>query len=249
VVQASPRPDWYLLWYFAVLALLPHGLERYVMVGAPLFGGLVLVLLPLLFNRGERHPRRRPWAVGTVLMVVASIGTFWIAGLRAPWSPDFAAAPLGADVIGATHGPVYEGARIFEAKGCIYCHRVSGDGGRRGPELTTVGDRLTEEQMISRILNGGRNMPAYGNILAPSDLRRLVVFLRSRHTRGARTSSSARDDREEIDGDPEPHERAPSEDEGDEAQWVGPQQGARLEQESRADEDSRSPEPALESPW
>jgi ubiquinol-cytochrome c reductase cytochrome b subunit len=32
----DPRPDWYMLWYFAVLALLPHGLESAFMILAPL---------------------------------------------------------------------------------------------------------------------------------------------------------------------------------------------------------------------
>ena len=180
ILEAAPRPDWYLLWYFAVLALLPHGVEKYVIIGAPLLAGMVLVLLPFLSGRGERHPRRRPWAVGAVLMIAMMIGTLWVAGVRTYWSPDFSAPPLSEAVIGASSGPVYEGARIFGTKGCIYCHRIDDDGGRRGPNLTTVGRRLSGNQMITRILNGGYNMPAFANNIAPADLDRLVVFLRSR---------------------------------------------------------------------
>jgi ubiquinol-cytochrome c reductase cytochrome b subunit len=183
IIQASPRPDWYLLWYFAVLALLPHGLENYVMVGAPLLAGLVLVLLPFLFNSGERHPSRRPWAVGAVLMIALSVGTLWIAGIQTHWSPDFTAQPLRAEVIGTDHGPVYDGAQVFYAKGCIYCHRISDDGGYRGPNLTVIGERLTGNQMILRILNGGYNMPAYANNIRPADLDHVVAFLQSRVSR------------------------------------------------------------------
>ena len=46
--------------------------------------------------------------------------------------------------------------------------------------MTTVGDRLSGDQMISRILNGGYNMPAYANNITPAELDRLVVFLKSR---------------------------------------------------------------------
>jgi ubiquinol-cytochrome c reductase cytochrome b subunit len=41
IIEAYPRPDWYLLWYFAVLALLPHGTENYFIVFGPLLVGLI----------------------------------------------------------------------------------------------------------------------------------------------------------------------------------------------------------------
>src|SRR6204780_1052472 len=40
LINAAPRPDWYLLWYFAVLSLCPSKLETAVILFAPLvFGG------------------------------------------------------------------------------------------------------------------------------------------------------------------------------------------------------------------
>jgi len=180
ILRAAPRPDWYLLWYFAVLALLPHGLENYVIVGAPAVAGIALVVLPFLFPVGERHPKRRPWAVGAVLMVTLMISVLWIAGIRTRWAPDFDAAPLSASVVGVREGPVFDGARVFHRKGCIFCHHVVDDGGFRGPELTTVGDRLSRDQLISRILNGGYNMPAFANNIEPAELDSLVAFLMSR---------------------------------------------------------------------
>ena len=96
IIAADPRPDWYLLWYFAVLALLPHGMENYFMVFGPLLAGVVLILLPFLFNRGERSPRRRPWAVASVVMIVTMIGTLWVAGVKSDWSPNFNAQAASA---------------------------------------------------------------------------------------------------------------------------------------------------------
>jgi len=179
LIKASPRPDWYLLWYFAVLALLPHGLENYVIILAPLFGGLALLSAPL-HNTGERHPARRPWAVATVLLIVVMIGTLWIAGVHENWSPKFDARPLPAKVIGASAGPVHDGGKLFDSKGCIYCHTISGYGGKRGPDLTDVGDRLTHDQMVIRISNGGYNMPSYAEVLSSSDMKKIVAFLESR---------------------------------------------------------------------
>jgi ubiquinol-cytochrome c reductase cytochrome b subunit len=180
IVAADPRPDWYLLWYFAVLALLPPYLENYVIVLAPLAAGVVMLGLPLVFNRGERHPARRPWSMAVVLMVVIMVGALWIEGAQSPWSPDFAAPVLSADVVGVTSGPVAEGARLFHEKGCENCHTIDGFGGRRGPELSTVADRLTPTDMIIRIANGGVNMPAFAGILRPDEVDRLVAFLETR---------------------------------------------------------------------
>ena len=180
IIQAYPRPDWYLLWIFALLAVIPPGWENYVIIGAPTIAGLVLVLLPFIFNKGERNPLKRPWAIGIVIGVVLMVGSLWYAGVKANWSPDFTAQPLPTQVIGTSSGPVYEGAQLFYQKGCEYCHSISGHGGHRGPDLTTVGDRLTANDLTTRILNGATNMPAFGNTITPQELNELVAFLQSR---------------------------------------------------------------------
>lgn len=180
IIAADPRPDWYLLWYFAVLALLPHGTERVFMVFAPLIAGFLLILLPFVFPRGERSLRRRPWAVALVLLVCLMIGTLWIAGARANWSPNFQAQPLSARVVGATTGPVADGARLFYEKGCLNCHLIGSDGGRRGPSLTLIGNKLSRAQMILRIANGGVNMPAFAGNLTARQMDEIVAFLQSR---------------------------------------------------------------------
>lgn len=181
IIEAYPRPDWYLLWYFAVLALIPPGLEDYLIVLGPLAVGVILVLLPFISNRGERSPARRPWAVAIVLLVVLMIGTLWIEGERAPWSPDFTAEALPQAVVGKTSTVAQRGAALFHQKGCEFCHRVAGHGGRRGPDLTDVASRLTPQQMTIRILNGATNMPSFAAILKPDELDALVAFLQTRH--------------------------------------------------------------------
>jgi ubiquinol-cytochrome c reductase cytochrome b subunit len=180
IVEAQPRPDWYLLWYFAVLALLPHRAESYVIVLAPLLGVLMLLAVPFVSNRGERSLRRRPWALIIVIFIVTCIGTLWRAGVGARWSPSFNATPLTEGIIGATSGPIYEGGVVFNTKGCLFCHTIFRHGGTRGPNLTAVGDRLTQKEMIIRIMNGGYDMPGYSNNITPEQLDVLVTFLQSR---------------------------------------------------------------------
>jgi ubiquinol-cytochrome c reductase cytochrome b subunit len=179
-VQAQPRPDWYFLFYFALLALMPHSLESVAMIVAPLLVFAALLLVPILSHKGQRSPARRPWAMMTVIGTITILAALTVAGERADWSPSFSTPPLPASAILSAKPIAAEGAGLFYERGCLYCHTVADIGGKRGPDLTFVGRRLTRDEMIIRVLNGGYNMPAYGAILPPDQLDALVAFLESR---------------------------------------------------------------------
>jgi ubiquinol-cytochrome c reductase cytochrome b subunit len=179
ILQADPRPDWYFLWYFAVLALAPEHLENVIIVLAPLLFGAILLLLPIS-NKGERSMRRRPWAGLLVVFIWTTIGSFWYAAQRADWSPDFAAKPLSASVIRSSDSTVVQGARLFYEKGCQFCHRIEGSGGERGPDLSQVASRMSPVQIDARITNGSPKMPAYARTLTPEQVRAIVAFLSTR---------------------------------------------------------------------
>jgi ubiquinol-cytochrome c reductase cytochrome b subunit len=180
ILNANPRPDWYLMWYFALLALIPPQVEGYVMILIPALIGTMLLVVPLLNNKGERAASRRPWSIAVVLLSVILIGSLWAIGTVSPWSPNFNPGRLPVDVVGVNTGPVFQGAVLFDEKGCLNCHLVKGYGGRRGPDLTYIGDELTQDNMVIRIVNGGVNMPAFGNMLNPKEIDDLVAFLSSR---------------------------------------------------------------------
>ncbi len=44
---------------------------------------------------------------------------------------------------------------------------LAGRGGFAGLRSTAIASRMTEDQMIRQVLQGGGNMPAYGNALRP----------------------------------------------------------------------------------
>ncbi|HVA62262.1 MAG TPA: cytochrome b N-terminal domain-containing protein [Terriglobales bacterium] len=181
LIGASPKPDWYLLWYYALLSVIPRWSENAVILVAPLLFALALLLLPFAAGRGERSPLRRPWALVIVAAIIITIAYYGRLGARAPWSPRLAAPPLPEAIVGTANGPVAAGALLFYQKGCEFCHTVAGYGGIRGPDLSDAGDRLTSEQITTRIFSGAPNMPSYrGNISAP-DLANLIAFLESRH--------------------------------------------------------------------
>ena len=179
-LDALPVPDWYFVFYFAFLALSPPKIESYLMVGGPLIVGLLLFCLPFISNRGERSPLRRPWAIAIVVLFIGSLSGLWAIGITSPWSPHFQAKPLTAEIIGASSGPVYRGGEYFNEKGCLYCHKISGHGGDRGPDLTYIGDTLSANELTWRIMNGGLNMPGFGGTLTSDELSDLVAFLKSR---------------------------------------------------------------------
>ena len=70
-----------------------------------------------------------------------------------------------------------QGALVLQDKQCRNCHSLDGAGGQRGPALDAIASRMTEDQIIRQVLQGGGNMPAYGNALNPSETKALVHFL------------------------------------------------------------------------
>jgi ubiquinol-cytochrome c reductase cytochrome b subunit len=178
----NPAPDWYFLFYFAILSMLPASLETWVILGGPLVVILALLFLPLIFNKGDRAPSRRPWALAVVVTSITALITLTIYGAKAPWSPNFGAQPINLESNPFIAGDVNlrQGAQVFFDKGCMYCHEMNGDGGQRGPNLSRVGDRLNEDQLILRINNGGHNMPAFAGRITHDELSTLVAFLKSR---------------------------------------------------------------------
>ena len=74
-----------------------------------------------------------------------------------------------------------QGALVFQSKQCHNCHAFEEKGGKRGPALDEVAVRLTSDQLVRQVLQGGGNMPAYGKNLNPAETSALVAFLETLH--------------------------------------------------------------------
>lgn len=179
-IHADPMPDWYFWWYFTILSMLPPWLETYVILGMPVVGFLGLFLYPLFFNRGDRAPSRRPWALATVVFGGTAFVVLTIYAYYKPWSPDFGVKPLSPEVVRSEDPKIVHGALLVHSKGCLYCHNIDGHGGHRGPELSDIGNRLNRENLVIRINNGGYNMPAFASSITADELDDMVDFLLTR---------------------------------------------------------------------
>src|SRR5215467_13122406 len=187
IVQTAPRPDYFFLWLYALLSLLPPSLETPVLLIAPVVGIGALLLLPFLSGEGEKSWRRRPIAVVTVLLIAVILGTFTRLAEVAPWSPHMDAwsgDPVPARLLKASSALERQGALVFQAKQCRNCHSLDDSGGERGPALEDVAVRLTQDQLIRQVIQGGGNMPAYGKNLSPAETTALVAFLLTLHPAG-----------------------------------------------------------------
>jgi ubiquinol-cytochrome c reductase cytochrome b subunit len=197
IIQTVPRPDYFFLWLYALLSLLPPSLETPVLLIGPVLVIIALLLLPFFSGEGEKSWRRRPIAVLTVLVVAITLGTFTHLAEFAPWSPHmnaWSADPLPERFLRDTTALERRGALVFQVKQCRNCHSLGERGGQRGPALDSVAVRLTQDQLIRQVIQGGGNMPAYGKNLSPAETTALVAFLRTLHPAGqapARDASRA----------------------------------------------------------
>jgi ubiquinol-cytochrome c reductase cytochrome b subunit len=147
---------------------------------APVLGIAALLLLPLVAGEGERHWARRPVAVLTVSVIAVTLGIFTHLGTYTPWSPIMEAwtsAPIPMKLLQDRTPLERQGALVLQDKQCRNCHAIAGSGGQRGPALDSIASRMTEDQIIRQVLQGGGNMPAYGNALNPSETKALMSFL------------------------------------------------------------------------
>ena len=204
IIQTAPRPDYFFLWLYALLSYLPPAAETPILLIGPAVGIAVLIALPFLAGEGEKSWKRRPIAGLTVLLVAVALGTLTHLGTYTPWSPvmdAWSSEAVPQQYLKGRTALERHGALVFQLKQCHNCHSLDGKGGQRGPSLDRVAVRLTQDQLIRQVVQGGGNMPAYGKNLSPAETTALVAFLETLHPAD---QAPARDASRSIIADPPP---------------------------------------------
>lgn len=184
MIDTVPKPDFFFLWLYALLALLPPSWETPVLLIVPPIAIGLLIVLPLIAGTGEKSWHRRPVAVLMLLVLAVGWATLTRLATYAPWSPKMSAwsgAAIPVQYIRKSTPLVRQGANVFQYKQCRNCHALGGVGGERGPALDDIAARMTEDQLIRQVIQGGGNMPAFGSSLSPVQVTGLVRFLETLH--------------------------------------------------------------------
>ena len=166
IIQTVPKPDYFFLWLYALLALLPPSMETPVLLIGPVvvIGGLLLLAVYIRRRRKKLAPPAHRRAHRAAHRRRARLASRISPDTR-PWSPQMNAwsgEPIPENSCTARTALERQGALVFQVKQCRNCHALGGEGGQRGPALDTVAMRLTQDQLIRQVIQGGGNMPAYG---------------------------------------------------------------------------------------
>lgn len=149
------RPEWYFLWLFELLKIVPGSIEGVAMLGIVIAMAGFLALLPIVDRRPDVSTRSR-WphfvvagtlaAIVLTLTLVPTIQDAFDEGLAAQRDAldrdaerAFELAKKGIPPGGAgelyMNDPLERGKRLFAAE-CQSCHRLGDKGGDSAPDLT-----------------------------------------------------------------------------------------------------------------
>jgi len=163
-----PRPEWYFLPVYEVLKYLPGKYGEFVgAIVIPTLGFLGLLLLPYVDRNPHRLPRRRPLAMGLLVLAFTIITVFGVQGMKS--TP----AKTQLSDVGRL------GEKLFVDLRCDSCHPINAVGGNVAPDLAHAAkrDAKTLEKLLRQptAFNERTIMPA--TELPPGKMATLVKFL------------------------------------------------------------------------
>ena len=130
-----PVPEWYFLFYYELLKHVHGPLEPLVTWVLPAVVILVMLLWPFLdWQKTVRAPASRP--VAMVLGAIFLVTVFSLLGISLK----------NLYAVKKVDPGVAHGQALVANLGCTGCHRIHGNGGAVGPDLSFVGDQRPDRQ-------------------------------------------------------------------------------------------------------
>ncbi len=77
----------------------------------------------------------------------------------------------------ATPAPPADPHALFADKGCAHCHGPDAAGSDKGPDLRPLGHKMKPDEIRHQIVDGGKEMPAFGDALSPEETDALVAWV------------------------------------------------------------------------
>lgn len=99
-----------------------------------------------------------------------------VAYLQSLGGADITVTILPEDIQAAkATGPVHRGKELMATHGCIGCHKVEGEGGEIGPELTKVAEQREPAQIMEKMVNPAAwTTPGFPAGIMPADLGKSI---------------------------------------------------------------------------
>jgi ubiquinol-cytochrome c reductase cytochrome b subunit len=130
-----PVPEWYFLFYYELLKYVHGPLEPLATWVLPGLFILVLLFWPFLdWKKTVRDPASRP--IGMTLGALFLVIVFSLLGISIKQ----------LHAVKRVDPAIARGKAVFARFGCAGCHRVHGEGGAVGPDLSYVGDARPDRQ-------------------------------------------------------------------------------------------------------
>jgi len=129
-----PVPEWYFLFYYELLKYVHGPLEPLATWVLPLLVILIMLFWPFIDRNPARNPIRRPVALASGFVFLSVV--FALLGI----SISHLYAVPRADP------SIARGKALYAEFGCAGCHRVHGEGGAVGPDLSYIADARPERE-------------------------------------------------------------------------------------------------------
>jgi ubiquinol-cytochrome c reductase cytochrome b subunit len=129
-----PVPEWYFLFYYQLLKYVHGPLEPVATWILPAMFVLLLLFWPFIDRNPIRNPAARPAALTAGVAFLAVVFVLLGISLR-----DLYAVPRADPAVA-------RGKALVAQFGCMGCHRIHGEGGAVGPDLSYEGDSRPDRE-------------------------------------------------------------------------------------------------------